>query len=338
MAFITLNKNNFFYNLDIIASKTKSKDKIAVVLKDNAYGHGLCEMAGLAREYGISKTVVRSQSDAEAIYEYFEYILVLAEIPQKADEKIHYTINSLEAISKFPPKTKVELKVNTGMNRNGIEMDQLQEAFVLIAENKLELKGVFTHHACADEEGDYFDFQKNNFQVVKLQAKTLAQQYGFKIAFHSANSAALFRTREFDEDMTRVGIAIYGGLEMPKTLCNVELKPVLSLYAHKNSSRVLHKGACVGYGATFQSNKEQIVSNYDVGYGDGFFRECSNIYQTPEGVKIAGRVSMDNSSFLSDQEELLIFSDAKQIAKYAGTFSYEVLTSLKPYIKRKVLN
>ena len=337
MAYILLNKNNFFYNLDIIADKTKSKDKIAVVLKDNAYGHGLYEMATLAREHGITKTVVQTQNDAQEIYAYFDYILVLAQIPEVADPKIHYTINSLESINKFPKKTKVELKVNTGMNRNGIEMDQLQEAFELILKNELELKGVFTHQSCADEEGDYFEFQKQNFEKVKFQAKELAKQYNIILSFHSANSATLFRTKEFDEDMVRVGIAIYGCLQMPQNICKVDLKPVLSVYANKNSSRVIKKGDSVGYGASFKSDTKQVVSNYDFGYGDGFFRACSNSYITPEGIAIAGRISMDNSSFLTDKEELLIFNDAKEVATFSGTFSYEVLTSLKSYLVKKIV-
>ena len=59
MAYITLSKENFFYNLDKIAQKTGSKEKIALVLKDNAYGHGILEMAALAQEYGIKKAVVQ---------------------------------------------------------------------------------------------------------------------------------------------------------------------------------------------------------------------------------------------------------------------------------------
>ncbi len=337
MAYITLNKKNFFYNLDIIADKTKSIDKIAVVLKDNAYGHGLCEMAQLAKEYGITKAVVRSQSDAEQIYKYFEYILVLAENPKTADEKIHYTINSLESIKDFPASTKVELKVNSGMNRNGIEAKELADAFAMIKEQGLELKGVFTHHACADEEGDYFESQQNNFEAVKKEAKALAEQYGFALKFHSANSAALFRNEIFNEDLARVGIAAYGCLEMPKDIVKVNLKPVLSVYAQKNSTRILQEGDCVGYGASFKSTQEQAVSNYDFGYGDGFLRSCSNIYKTPENVSIAGRISMDNSSFLSNVEELLIFNDARDAAKFAGTISYEVLTSLKHHLLREIV-
>ena len=88
MAFITLNKNNFFNNLDIIANKTKSKDKIALVLKDNAYGHGLLEVASMAQTFGITRAVVNSSEEALKIENYFEYILVLADFPQNYNEKI----------------------------------------------------------------------------------------------------------------------------------------------------------------------------------------------------------------------------------------------------------
>ena len=70
MAYITLNKNNFFNNLDIIAKYTKSADKIALVLKDNAYGHGLVETAGMAMEYGIKKAVVRTHEEAKRVEEF----------------------------------------------------------------------------------------------------------------------------------------------------------------------------------------------------------------------------------------------------------------------------
>jgi alanine racemase len=330
MAYITLNKKNFFYNLDIISKQTKSKDKIALVLKDNAYGHGLLEMAQLASEYGITKAVVQRDEEAVAISAFFEYILVLAEIPKEPSEKVRYVINDLRDIEKFPKNTRVELKVNTGMNRNGVEIDELLQAFDVIKMQGLRLEGVLTHHACADELGEYYEMQCENFQKVKeLSPKGLR--------FHSCNSAALFRAKEFDEDMARVGIAAYGCMELPAEINTVELQPVLSVFAKKNSTRRLQSGARVGYGGTYLVEKETVVSNYDFGYGDGFFRACSKAYKTPEGVELAGRISMDNASFVSNVKTLLIFNDARVISKVAGTFSYEVLISLKPDIRREIV-
>ncbi len=330
MSRIELNREHFFYNLSQIEVQTKAKERIALVLKDNAYGHGLLEMAALASEYGITKAVVRSNEEALAVIDFFGYILVLADIPQKPHPKICYTINDADAIKKFPQGTRVELKVNTAMNRNGVNQEEIDHCIKEIEEQGLRLEALFMHHCCADERDGNYELQKRNFELIKQNAPK-------GLRFHSCNSAALFREKDFSEDMARVGIAAYGCMEIDAKLSDVKLRPVLSLYASKISSRVLKKGESVGYGATFKASREVVVSNYDFGYGDGFLRACSGEYVTVEGVAIAGRISMDNSSFLSEAEELLIFNDAKEVAPYAGTISYEVLTSLKSYIKREII-
>ena len=115
------------------------------------------------------------------------------------------------------------------------------------------------------------------------------------------------------------------------------MKPVLNLWANKISSRELNKGQAVGYGATYEVEEKTLVSNYDFGYGSGFLRICSNNYTTPNNSKLVGRISMNNSSFVSDEEKLLIFDNAQVMARFAGTVSYEVLTSLKENIQREIL-
>jgi len=338
MAFITLNKTNFFNNLDIITQLTCAKDKIALVLKDNAYGHGLLEVATMASEYGITKVVVRSEREAKVVEPYFSYILVLADTPTTPSQKIRYTINDLSQIKKFATGTKVELKVDSGMHRNGIEMAELRLAFEQIETQKLQLEGIFTHHSSADEKSGVYELQNAHFAKIKEEAKKLAQEYGFSpLRFHSSNSASLFREEECSEDMARVGIGAYGCLELAENKYVKKLKPILALYAEKLSSRLLQEGECVGYNATFQTEGQCMVSNYDIGYGDGFLRSCSNHYITPQNIKIAGRISMDNSSFLTDKERLLLFDDARVAAKQASTISYEMLTSLKAYLKRRVI-
>ena len=338
MAYITLNKNNFFNNLDIISKRSKAKDKIALVLKDNAYGHGLLEVASMAKEYGIKRAVVQTSVEAKMVEDFFEYILVLAGFAQESSENIRYTINDINAIKNFPKDTRVELKVDTGMHRNGIVMSELKAAFEAIKKQGLRLEALFTHHGCADELNEFFDLQNRNFEEVKRKSTELAGKYGFpKPRFHSCNSAALFRTDNFNEDMARVGIAAYGCMQLPSAFDEKALKPVLSLFANKISSRELKKGEAVGYGATYIADADCKVSNYNFGYGDGFLRVCSNRYSTPENVKLLGRISMDNSSFLSEEDELLIFDDARVVAEVAATISYEILTSLKSDIRREIL-
>ncbi len=338
MAYIILNKNNFFNNLDIIAKSTKGIAKIALVLKDNAYGHGLLETAHMAKEYGVEKAVVRTCQEADKIEDFFDYILVLGEIPTSKSDKIRYTINDVDSISRFPKGTKVELKVDTGMHRNGIAMIELDVAFSKIKESGLVLEAVFTHHRSSDELTSEWFWQNDNFKKVKDRAKELSQKFGFgTLRFHSSNSASLFRHVDFDEDMARVGIAAYGCMNLPKALNTEGLKPVLSLWAKKISSRDLKIGQRVGYGGDYKALKECVVSNYDFGYGDGFLRASACGYKTSNAIELVGRVSMDNSTFMSSEDELLIFDDAIEVAKYAKTISYEVLTSLKPEIKRTII-
>jgi len=333
MAYITLNKKYFFNNLDIISKQAKGKDKIALVLKDNAYGHGLVQIATMAKQYGIKKAVVRCEVEAQTIKDFFDYILVLNDFPTTKEQKIRYTINDIDAIQYFPKNTTVELKIDTGMHRNGILPNQLDDALKKIQKQQLVLKGVFTHHRDADILSSEWFWQRDNFAKIKQKIISL----GYNVEFHSSNSASLFRDKNFDEDMARVGIAAYGCLEVSKPLKIEGLMPILSLYGSKISSRKLKKGECIGYGATFEAKKDMVVTNYDFGYGDGFLRGCSNNYKTPDGSKLIGTISMDNSSFIYDKDEILIFNDATKIAKSANTISYEILTSLKHYIKREIV-
>ena len=338
MAIIRLSRKAYFHNLDIIAQKVGAVSKIAVVLKDNAYGHGLLEMARLSHEYGIREAVVHNVDEANEIKEYFETILVLAGHEYIVDEKMHYAINALSQIEKMPRGALVELKVDTGMHRNGVTMDEVGTALSQISEKGLVLKGVFTHNRSADTLSSEWFWQRKNFEKVKEQVMALQAEYDYKVPrFHSSNSASVFRFQAFDEDLVRIGIAAYGCLEMDKTLEQPDLHPVMTLTAQKIATRTLHKGEHVGYNATFRAEKEMTVSTYDVGYADGLIRAASNSYTTPEGAKLLGRISMDNSSFTGAREELVIFEDVNSYAKAAGTIGYEVLVGIHPEIGRIVI-
>lgn len=342
MAYITISRSAFFHNLDIIAQRTGSVDKIALVLKDNAYGHGLETMAKLAFEYGITKAVVRSMDEALVVLDYFDHIQLLADLPKMEgpySNKVCYTINAMEQIALFPKGYRVELKVDTGMHRNGITPEMLDAAFDAIKEAGLELEGVFTHHRSADTLSSEWFWQKKSFERVKAKSGRLAESYGLgALRFHSANSATLFREASCTEDLVRIGIAAYGCLKMDVTLRQSELKPVLSLWAEKIASRVLLPGQRVGYNGTYSTEKKQEVSTYDVGYADGLQRVLSDDYETPGDAQLLGRVSMDNSTFTGDEERLLIFDDANMIAKAAGTIGYEFLVGLSSDLERRLID
>jgi len=338
MAKILLSREAYFHNLDIIAQKVGEISKIAVVLKDNAYGHGLCEMAQLAQEYGVKDAVVHNLGEAEQIKDRFERILILGGHHYSVDEKYYYVINALSQIPLMPQGLQVELKVDTGMHRNGVGMDEVEKALLSVEHHGLVLKGVMTHHRSADTLSSEWFWQRTNFKHVKKEVLKLQSTLGFQTPrFHASNSASTFRFQEFDEDLVRVGIAAYGCLDMDMTLEQPDLRPVMRLSAQKITTRTLQKGAHVGYNATFQAEKEMRVSTYDVGYADGLLRAASNHYETPSGAKLLGRVSMDNSTFSGDAEALIIFDNVNDYAVSAETIAYEILVGLHPEIERVVV-
>ncbi len=334
MAYITISKENFFHNLNQIALKAGSKERVAVVLKDNAYGHGLEIMAGLSQEFGIKQAVVISSEEAMRIRPYFDQVLVLNGTPV-ADEKFSFAITDMQTLEAVESNIRIELKVDTGMHRNGIVMGDLEEALRMIKCRNLSLVGVMTHFRSADVLSSELSWQQKNFEVVKRMVR---ESRCGSVRFHSHNSAAILRSKGFDEDLVRAGIAIYGYNELPEPYDAVPLKPVLSLWAKRISTRILQRGECVGYGGDFTAPERMTVSTYDLGYGDGWRRgESTDPYITTEGLAILGRVSMDFVSLASDKEEVCIMADAQQAAKHFGTISYEMTTMLSEHIPRVVI-
>jgi len=232
MAYCLINKSNYFHNLSKIEQKI-DKDKIAVVIKNNAYGHGLREIAGLANEYGIKHAVVNNLAEAQIVSNLFETVIVLQEIPiEKIEENIIITINSIDSIKKLAHGTKVELKVDTGMHRNGIALKDVQLALDLILGNKLRLNGVFTHFSSAYIDDSSLSYQKNIFDKIKSDIVN-GGRFGDNIRFHCCASSSLFRVDNSDYDLARVGLMSYGYVSLPGSYEKPALKPVLSLWGEK---------------------------------------------------------------------------------------------------------
>lgn len=335
MAYITLNRSHFYHNLSQFALKTGSLEKIAIVLKDNAYGHGITHMAQLASEYGIQKAVTRNIHEAKIIQKYFKDIIILGgEI--EPSESFSFAINSLESLRLCPQQTRIELKIDTGMHRNGIAMDELKEALELIAKNKLELVGVMSHYASADELGSEYFYQRQNFKKVK----SVILEAGFeKVRFHIDNSAGAMRCNEFEFDLVRLGIGGYGYSHMASSLDSLELKPVMSLFAKRVSTRGIKQGQRVGYGGEFVAPRDMQVSTYDIGYGDGWRRgDARHPYITPYNGALLGRVSMDFVSLEGNEKEVCIMNDALSASRHFGTISYEITCALHADIERIVVD
>jgi len=334
MAYIEIDKKNFFNNLDYFSTLVGDKSKLSIALKDNAYGHGIEEIAYLCSQYGIKHVFVKNLYEANLAKKYkFESIQILYEVSTELVD-FNITINSLSDLNKVAETSSIELKIDTGMHRNGILPCELQRALELIEQKDLNLVGVFSHFCCADEDNEIIQSQEVIFLETIKKIKGLYTK-SFKI--HIANSVGVHRIDNSKYDKARIGIGAYGYIDL-KAYQNY-LKPIMSLYGEKISTRSLSIGEHIGYGSKVYLVKSNnfIVSNYDIGYGDGFFRlNETKKSKTLNGKEVLGRVSMDSFSLEGDDDIVCIFNDVSFLSEVHNTIVYEILVHLNPFIRRVI--
>lgn len=350
-------------------STTKSIfPQIALVMKDNAYGHGLLQIAQLAKENDIDCVFVKNYDEALALQGFFSHITVFyGEVPLDCPSNIYRSITSLESLKKlekdlqdFPKKKNlplgIELKCNIGMNRNGIQKGDLDKAFEILARlisgGEIRLIGVFAHNGYGDNGGEKaLDFAKSqaNFYEIKRQVRDFCNTLQIPLPrFHSFSTTGTLRGKtqksslekcelELCDTIVRIGIGAYGyhTAEIP---LEIHLKPVLSLWAFKVATQNLRKGDKIGYGGVSVVGKDSAFSTYDVGYGDGLFRLGKNMpkLHCASGEEILPVMSMDCFSCESEREEICVFSDASEFARVFGMTPYVILTHLSPFIPRVI--
>lgn len=340
MAKLLIHSSHFKYNLDLIASQINSKEKLALVLKDNAYGHGIREIAELAKDYGIKSVFVKNQAEALQIQDSFEHITALyGNITPSAPLNIYQTIHSLNALEEISSNRPIELKINTGMNRNGIEYREIQKTIMLILKRKIKLIGVFSHNGYGDEGNQEMHNQREKFLEAQEYIKHLSQTLGFPLPrFHSLSSSGALRQKEIKEDLVRIGIASYGYLCSSLPIAS-KLKPIASLWASQISTQILKKGDRLGYAGAGIMPKAGAVSTYDLGYGDGLFRLSENHpkLHCADGEEILPRISMDCFSSLSAKKEICVFKNVWEWAKTFQTTPYEILVKLSPFLQRELI-
>jgi alanine racemase len=247
-------------------------------------------------------------------------------------------------------KARVHLKIDTGMERIGVHYysaSTLQEA-ALRCGPWIEVEGIYSHFANAEAADlGHARLQLERFQDVLsfYEKKSLPMPLR-----HMANSAAVLRLPESWLDMVRPGILMYGVLPAPGLACPAEIRPALAWKSRVVYFKVVRPGHPVSYGSTWQSGHPVRIVTVPVGYGDGYFRSLSN----KASVLIRGRrypqvgaVCMDqvmvdiegDSAYNGDAVTLIGEDGAERItvedlAQWAGTIPYEILTAINTRVPR----
>ena len=354
MAYIRLDSKAFFHNLSTIKSHIthlSPATTLALVLKDNAYGHGLEQIAHLAKQAGIESVFVKNYEEALSIAQLFDTITALyGEIPPNAPSNIWASIPSLQTLQsciathKNAHQTRnIELKIDIGMHRNGIAINELDRALSLLENSQhIRLAGVFGHNGYGDNDDESFFISMQAFREITNKVRKWCEARNYPAPrFHALSTSGALRlgtdSAQDLGDLVRIGIGAYGyhTSELP---LHIALKPIASLYAQKISSLYLKKGDKIGYGGVSVVEKDGVFSTYDVGYGDGLLRVDSRQNLTcASGEKILPVMSMDCFSCQSEREEICVFDDVRAWAKEFGTIPYMILTHLSSTLKRVVV-
>ena len=341
--------------------KAKAGVDLLAVVKADAYGHGLVPVAKAALEGGATWLGVALLEEAIALRTAGITAPILAwlvppgsDFKSAVDHDIDIAVSSLIALHevsavKGAKRPRVHLEVDTGMTRGGFlsEWDQIDLQDI----RDIEIVGIFSHFARADEPG-----QAQNLEQLNRFKKMVAnlESFGYNnLIRHLSNSAATLVDHASAFDMVRTGIAIYGLSPDVKTLGTSEklsLKPAMKLRAKLHLVKEVSAGSPVGYGATEVTKVDTKLGLVAMGYADGIPRIAKNagIFVDGKRAPIIGRVSMDQfvvdlgaSSKAQSGDWVIVFGSgdsgeytADDWGSASGSINYEIVTRIGPRVNR----
>jgi alanine racemase len=350
--------------------------KMTVVVKSNAYGHGLLEISRLASEFGADWLGVNSLEEARAIRGSgidLPIILLgyvpLTDLEEAVENDLRQTVYNMETIEELAKITStlkknvyLHIKTETGVYRQGIKGEDLLPFVKRIREYPyLRIEGLSMHFANIEDTTDHSYAQR---QLEKfMEYVDLLGQNDINIPVkHVACSAAAILFPETFFDMVRVGIGIYGLWPSKETYLSciqeerepVNIKPVLTWKTRVVQIKDVPDGAFIGYGCTYKTTRPTKLAVLPVGYYDGYDRHLSNasyVLIAGKRAPLRGRVAMNFITVdvtdipdvrLEDEVVLLGPQDserisAEQLASLCGTINYEIVTRINPEIPRLVV-
>ena len=360
---LEINLENIKKNLRAIKNFLPANTQILPVIKNDAYGHGLLEVARVLFEekvfgFGLSEPeealVLRKEGFSQPILllSGFEKDW-LSEMYNLKITPVVTSLNTFEWLRNFVKNRNVKwrfhLKVDTGMHRFGIDLEELDTLIEKMKSSSyLFLEGVMTHLSCAEKpEHELTQLQLENLKKVleRLKINGINPKY-----VHFANSGGIIFLTE-KGNLVRPGISIYGSYPSFKARELVKLYPVMSLKSRIVEIKKIKRGEYAGYGPNFRAQRDTILGLVPVGYGDGYPRILSNrgfAYYKGKKVHVVGNVSMkalylDITEVENPQigdEVILLGGDNEEVpvdklAELAETISYELFCSLGKSIPRE---
>lgn len=356
------------YNYLQMKNHVTKNTKVMGVIKADAYGHGAVEIGRHLEHQGIEYLAVAVLDEALELREagITSPILLLSPIepdtiPTAIQQNIAITVFShpiAEAVNYYAEQTNqpvtVHVKIDTGMGRIGVRTKE--DALTLCQTLKaptINFEGIYTHFAEAENTEDP-SFTQQQFKLFTDVIRYLKNEGKTFDLHHCSNTAAALLYPEFDLDMIRTGISLFG-YHPDKALDDlIDLKPVMTLSTHAAFVKEVQAGETIGYGRTYKTDKAETIATILLGYADGIPRELSNRWHLTSGDRkapIVGRICMDQlmvnvSDFetFSNSNELVFIGDPDKghpsiyrMAELTDSFHYEILCGIGKRIPRVYL-
>jgi alanine racemase len=363
---LEINFDAMFHNINYFRSKLNPTTKLMCMVKASAYGSGSVEVAlamqhygcdylGVAfvnegvelRQCGVEMPIMVLNPMSSALHHLFKYRL----------EPEICSFSMLKNISDFAKKLGVKnypvhIKIDTGMHRAGFENQDINKIIDFFnSQNELKITSVFSHLAAADEDTpEMNDFTLQQIKLFEEITAKLEKSISYKFFRHILNSAGIERFSEYQFDMVRLGIGLWGVGAITNyelRITNEKLKNVCSLSTKIIQIKNVSAGQSIGYGRKGRAEQDKKIALLPLGYADGINRRLGNgagfMLINDKRAPIIGNICMDllmldvTEIAAKEGDKVVIFNEQRpfsEIAEQLGTIPYEILTSISPRVRR----
>lgn len=347
-------------NLKAYQQSLQPGTKLMAMVKAFAYGSGSYEIAntlqfhkvdylGVAytdegielRKAGIGIPIMVMNADADSFDALVQYNL----------EPVMYDFNFMhqlqhylqgEGLSSFP----VHVEIETGMNRLGFAVSEVEQLAQTLEQGLFIVKSVFSHLA-ASEDPQHDTFSEQQVGLYTQACTVLEQRLPYPFIRHIANTAAIHRKPQWQFDMVRLGIGLYG-IDSAQVTAAINLQEVSSLKSTIAQIKHIREGETVSYGRQGVADRDAVIATVRIGYADGYPRSLSNgagkMWVNGRLAPVIGVVCMDMTMIditgipdVNEGDEVSVFGKelpVSQVSAWAGTIPYEILTGISYRVKR----
>ncbi|HYG19081.1 MAG TPA: bifunctional UDP-N-acetylmuramoyl-tripeptide:D-alanyl-D-alanine ligase/alanine racemase [Ohtaekwangia sp.] len=344
------------HNLNYFKSVLQPDTKLMVMVKAFAYGSGSVEVANLLAYHRADYLGVAYADEGVSLRKNNAALPIMVMNPTEESfdlllkydlEPEIYSFKIFDALLRHLKgrKIKVHVKLDTGMHRLGFGTDDLEKLIALLVQNdNIQVASVFSHLAGADEPL-HDQFSRDQADAFKRDADRIAVRIGYRPLYHILNSPGILRLREYQFDMVRLGIGLYG--VDPTADGAYPLKPVATLKTIISQIRHVPAGETVGYGRKGRVETDMTVATIAIGYADGFSRAFSRgagvVMVQGKRAPVIGNVCMDMTMIditgidAKEGDAVIVFGKElpiQEVAARINTIPYEILTNTSERVKR----